>query len=41
MNKLGVHAFVWEKGWRHDECARAVARTAEVGTAILGRMLSR
>jgi len=31
MNKLGVHALVWEKGWSHDECARAIARTAEVG----------
>jgi D-psicose/D-tagatose/L-ribulose 3-epimerase len=31
MNKLGVHALVWEKGWSHDECARAIAKTAEVG----------
>jgi D-psicose/D-tagatose/L-ribulose 3-epimerase len=31
MNKLGVHALVWEAGWSHDECARAVAKTAEVG----------
>ena len=31
MNKLGVHALVWEAGWSHDECARAIARTAEVG----------
>lgn len=35
MNKLGVHAFVWEKGWSHDECARAVARTAEVGFDLI------
>lgn len=31
MNKLGVHALVWEAGWSHAECARAIARTAEVG----------
>jgi D-psicose/D-tagatose/L-ribulose 3-epimerase len=31
MNKLGVHALVWEKGWSHEECARAIARTAETG----------
>ena len=31
MNKLGLHALVWEAGWSHDECARAIARTAEVG----------
>jgi hypothetical protein len=31
MNKLGVHALVWEVGWSQDECARAIARTAEVG----------
>jgi len=31
MNKLGVHALVWEAGWSHDECTRAIARTAEVG----------
>lgn len=31
MNKLGVHALVWEAGWSHDECSRAIARTAEVG----------
>jgi D-psicose/D-tagatose/L-ribulose 3-epimerase len=31
MNKLGVHALVWEAGWSEDECARAIARTAEVG----------
>lgn len=31
MNKLGVHALVWEAGWSHEECARAIARTAEVG----------
>ena len=31
MNKLGVHALVWEAGWSHDECARAIARSAETG----------
>ena len=31
MNKLGVHALVWEAGWSHEECARAIARSAEVG----------
>jgi D-psicose/D-tagatose/L-ribulose 3-epimerase len=31
MNKLGVHALVWEPGWSHDECARAIAKSAEVG----------
>jgi D-psicose/D-tagatose/L-ribulose 3-epimerase len=31
MNKLGVHALVWEAGWSHEACARAIARTAEVG----------
>jgi len=35
MNKLGVHAFVWEKGWSHEECTRAVARTAEVGFDLI------
>ncbi|RIX99670.1 sugar phosphate isomerase/epimerase [Aureimonas flava] len=31
MNKLGVHALVWEAGWSHEECARAIGKTAEVG----------
>ncbi len=35
MNKLGVHALVWEKGWSHDECARAVARSAEIGYDLI------
>jgi D-psicose/D-tagatose/L-ribulose 3-epimerase len=35
MNKLGVHALVWEKGWSHDECARAIAKTAEVGFDLI------
>jgi len=32
---LGVHALVWEKGWSHDECVRAIARTAEVGYDLI------
>lgn len=35
MNKLGVHAFVWEKGWSNEECARAIGRTAEVGFDLI------
>ena len=35
MNKLGVHALVWEAGWSHDECARAIAKTAEVGFDLI------
>src|SRR4051794_29417201 len=35
MNKLGVHALVWEKGWSHDECARAIAHTAEAGYDLI------
>lgn len=35
MNKLGVHALVWEKGWSHEECARAIAKTAEVGFDLI------
>ena len=35
MNKLGVHAFVWERGWSRDECARAIAKTAEVGFDLI------
>ena len=35
MNKLGVHALVWEKGWSHDECARAIANTAKVGYDLI------
>ena len=31
MNQLGVHALVWEAGWSHDECARAIGKTAELG----------
>lgn len=31
MNQLGVHALVWEAGWSHEECARAIAASAEVG----------
>ena len=35
MNKLGVHALVWEKGWSRDECARAVARSAAIGYDLI------
>ena len=35
MNKLGVHALVWEKGWSHEECARAIANTASVGYDLI------
>lgn len=35
MNKLGVHAFVWEKGWSNEEASRAIARTAEVGFDLI------
>jgi D-psicose/D-tagatose/L-ribulose 3-epimerase len=35
MNKLGVHAFVWEKGWSHEECSRAISCTAEVGFDLI------
>jgi len=35
MNKLGVHALVWAAGWSHDECARAIARTAETGFDLI------
>jgi D-psicose/D-tagatose/L-ribulose 3-epimerase len=31
MNKLGVHALVWEAGWSHEEATRAIAKTAEIG----------
>jgi D-psicose/D-tagatose/L-ribulose 3-epimerase len=35
MNKLGVHALVWEKGWSHEECARAIGKTAEIGYDLI------
>jgi D-psicose/D-tagatose/L-ribulose 3-epimerase len=35
MNKLGVHALVWEKAWSHEECARAIANTASVGFDLI------
>lgn len=31
MNKLGVHAFVWEHGWSHEQATRAISKTAEAG----------
>ena len=35
MNKLGVHAFVWESGWSREQCSRAVEKTAKVGFDII------
>ena len=35
MNKLGVHAFVWERGWSRDEAERAIANTAKVGYDLI------
>ena len=31
MNKLGVHAYVWEHGWSREQATRAISRTAEAG----------
>ena len=35
MNKLGVHALVWAGGWSHDEAARAIGQSAEIGYDII------
>ena len=35
MNKLGVHALVWVGGWSHDECARAIEQTAQLGFDLI------
>ncbi|MBB4302492.1 D-psicose/D-tagatose/L-ribulose 3-epimerase [Rhodobium orientis] len=35
MNKLGVHALVWTGGWSHDEAARAIGSSAELGFDII------
>jgi D-psicose/D-tagatose/L-ribulose 3-epimerase len=35
MNKLGVHAFVWAKGWSNEEAERAIAASAEVGYDLI------
>jgi D-psicose/D-tagatose/L-ribulose 3-epimerase len=35
MNKLGVHAFVWAKGWSNEECARAIGNSADVGFDLI------
>jgi D-psicose/D-tagatose/L-ribulose 3-epimerase len=35
MNKLGVHAFVWAKGWSKEECASAIGNSAEVGFDLI------
>jgi len=31
MNKLGVHAHVWEHGWTKEQATRAINNSAEVG----------
>lgn len=31
MNKLGVHAFVWEHGWSREQATRAINQTAKAG----------
>lgn len=31
MNKLGVHAFVWEHGWSKEQAKRAINKSAEAG----------
>lgn len=31
VNKLGVHAFVWEHGWSREQATRAINQTAEAG----------
>lgn len=35
MNKLGVHALVWVGGWSHEECARAIRATADLGYDLI------
>jgi D-psicose/D-tagatose/L-ribulose 3-epimerase len=35
MNKLGVHALVWVGGWSHDECAKAIGQTSELGFDLI------
>lgn len=35
MNKLGLHGNVWAAGWSHDECARAIGNTAELGFDLI------
>ena len=35
MNKLGVHGLVWAAGWSHDECARAIGQSAELGYNLI------
>ena len=31
MNKLGVHAFVWEHGWSREQATRAINQSAAAG----------
>ena len=35
MNKLGVHALVWVGGWSHEECAKAIGQTADLGYDLI------
>ena len=35
MNKLGVHALVWVGGRSHEEAAKAIAQTAELGFDLI------
>ena len=35
MNKLGVHAFVWEHGWSKEQATRAINKTAEAGFVFI------
>ena len=35
MNKLGVHGLVWAAGWSHDECARAIGQSADLGYNLI------
>lgn len=35
MNKLGVHAFVWAKGWSREESTMAIGRTAALGYDLI------
>ena len=35
MNKLGVHGLVWAAGWSHDECARAIGQSAQLGYDLI------
>lgn len=34
-NRLGIHSFVWVGGWNAEQCAQAVANTAESGYDLI------